>query len=504
MDKDKVYIFDTTLRDGEQAPGYSMNVEEKIKMANQLELLGVDIIEAGFAISSPDDAKSVESIAKAVKKAQVASLARCVKKDIDAAWNAVKFAKHPRIHVFLATSDIHLQYKLKIDREEALKRIKENVSYAYSLCKNIEFSLEDATRTDLDYMCKVVECAISAGATTINLPDTVGYSTPGEIENMVKTVKTKVPNIDKAIISMHCHNDLGLGVANTLAGLQAGARQVECTVCGIGERAGNAAVEEIVMALKTRADRFGGIHTDINTKEICNSAHLLSSITGVKIFPSKAIVGANAFAHESGIHQHGMLANSQTYEIMTPESVGVKKTSLVLGKHSGQHAFESKLEEMGYKLDKSEYDRLFVEFKNLCDRKKDITTRDLEALVESTSAPSEQTLWSCSHFIINSGNNMTSTALLTLKKGDEKVEEVAIGSGPIYAAYNAIEKIIKHPFKLDDYQLSAVTESKDALGEVFVKISDNDGSYRGRGVSTDIIEASIFACLNAVNKMLSN
>ena len=503
MDKNKVYIFDTTLRDGEQAPGYSMNLDEKIKMALQLEKLGVDIIEAGFAISSPQDAKSVEEIAKAIKNAQVASLARCVKKDIDAAWQAVKNAKNPRIHVFLATSDIHLEYKLKLTREEALSKIKENVAYAYSLCKNIEFSLEDATRTDLDYMCKVVECAINAGATTINLPDTVGYSTPNEIANMVETVKKRVANIDKAIISMHCHNDLGLAVANTLAGINAGARQVECTICGIGERAGNAAMEEIVMALKTRSDVFKNARTDINTKEIYNSAHLLSSITGVKIFPSKAIVGKNAFAHESGIHQHGMLANSQTYEIMTPESVGVQKTNLVLGKHSGQHAFESKLEELGYKLEKSEYDKLFVEFKNLCDRKKDITTKDIVALLDARDNLNTS-IWSCVSFTINTGNNMTSTALLKMKNGDVVKEEVAIGSGPIYAAFKAIEKIINHHYNLDDYQLSAVTEHRDALGEVYVKISDESGSYRGRGVSTDIIEASITACINAVNKMLSN
>ena len=330
---ERVYIFDTTLRDGEQAPGYSMNLEEKIRMAKQLECLGVDIIEAGFAISSPGDFESVEAISTAVKDVTVASLARALKKDIDAAWNAVKKASRPRIHLFLATSDLHLEYKLKMDRKTALERIAENVSYASSLCPDVEFSLEDATRTDKDFMCKVVETAIDKGARTINLPDTVGYSTPNEIFEMVSYVRNNVPNIDKAIISMHNHNDLGLAVANTISGLEAGARQVECTICGIGERAGNAALEEIVMAMKTRSDKFD-FTTGIKTEQIYRTAKLLSTITGVKINPSKAIVGDNAFAHESGIHQHGILANAKTYEIMNTESVGVVKTNLVLGKHS--------------------------------------------------------------------------------------------------------------------------------------------------------------------------
>ena len=499
---ERIYIFDTTLRDGEQAPGYSMNLEEKIRMARQLEALGVDIIEAGFAISSPGDFESVEAIASAVERPIVASLARALKKDIDAAWNAVKKARHPRIHVFLATSDIHLQYKLKMTREEALKRIRENVSYAKSLCDDIEFSLEDASRTDLEYMCTVVQTAIDAGATTINLPDTVGYSTPVEIANMVRYVKEHVKDIDKAVISMHNHNDLGLAVANTLAGIEAGARQVECTVCGIGERAGNAALEEVVMALKTRSDKFG-YYTNIVTEEIARSARLLSSTTGVKINPSKAIVGDNAFAHESGIHQHGMMANSQTYEIMTPESVGVVKTNLVLGKHSGQHAFSKKMQELGYVLSKDREDALFAEFKKTCDRKKNITDRDLIALVEAQENPESQT-WALDSFVVNSGNRMTSTACISLKKNGEKIyQDVASGTGPVYASLRCVEKLIKHPFSLEDYQLSAVTEDRDALGEVFVKISDQSGVYRGRGVSTDIIEASILACLNAVNKMLN-
>ena len=497
---ERLYIFDTTLRDGEQAPGYSMNLEEKIRIAKQLEALGVDIIEAGFAISSPGDAESVEAIARSVSDVTVASLARCVRKDIDAAWNAVKVAKRPRIHVFLATSDLHLEYKLRMSREEALERVKENVAYARSLCPDIEFSLEDATRTDHDYMCRVVEAAINAGATTINLPDTVGYASTDDISKMVSDVVNRVPNIDKAIISMHCHDDLGLGVANTLTGVRAGARQVECTLCGIGERAGNAALEEIVMAIKTRPDLYD-LEMNIKTEELYRSARLLSSTTGVKIFPSKAIVGDNAFAHESGIHQHGMMANSLTYEIMTPESVGVVKTNYVLGKHSGQHAFRRKLEEMGYILPDEEISNLFAEFKKLCDRKKNVTDRDIVALVESTEQP-EKKIWSLSSYVVNSGNKMTSTACISLKKGDKIYEGIAAGTGPVYASLRAVEKIIHHPFSLEDYQLSAVTEHRDALGEAIVKISDGEHMYRGRGVSTDVIEASILACLSAVNRML--
>ncbi|MCK9600553.1 MAG: 2-isopropylmalate synthase, partial [Sphaerochaeta sp.] len=353
MEKERIYIFDTTLRDGEQAPGYSMNLDEKIRMALQLEALGVDILEAGFAIASPGDFASVQAISRELKQTVVASLSRALEKDIDAAWEAVKFAKRPRIHTFLATSDLHLQYKLKMSREDALAKAKAMVSYARNLNDDVEFSLEDATRTDLDYLCKVVEEVIKAGANVVNLPDTVGYATPDDMTRMVGAVMNKVPNIDKAIIAVHCHNDLGLAVANSLAGLKAGARQAECTVCGIGERAGNAAMEELVMGIRTRSDEYPFTY-NIKTEEIIRSSRLLTQITGVKPNPSKAIVGANAFAHESGIHQHGMMANSLTYEIMTPESVGVMNTSLVLGKHSGQHAFEKRLVDLGYTLGKEE------------------------------------------------------------------------------------------------------------------------------------------------------
>lgn len=498
----QVRFFDTTLRDGEQAPGYSMNIEEKIRMARQLEALGVDIIEAGFAIASPGDFESVRAISETVEKPVVASLCRALVKDIDAAYEAVKGAKNPRIHTFLATSDLHLKYKLKMTREAALRRAIDAVAYARNKCDNVEFSLEDASRTDPDYMCKVVEAVIKAGATTVNLPDTVGYATPKDVYDMVSNVMNRVPNIDQAVISMHCHNDLGMAVANTLAGLAAGARQAECCICGIGERAGNAALEEIVMNLRTRHDYYG-LDYGIVTEEIAKSAQLLSQITGVKIFPSKSIVGKNAFAHESGIHQHGVMANVKTYEIMTPESVGVKKQALVLGKHSGQHAFSQRLVELGYSLEKAVEDKLFAEFKALADRKKTIEDRDLIALVEAETGHSESALdWKLKNYVITSGNEMYSTACVTLTRNGEEVTESAFGTGPVFASIRAVEKIVRHPFSLLDFQIQAVTERRDALGEVTVKVQDEAGTYRGKGVSTDIIEGSILSTLDAVNKML--
>lgn len=497
----RIQIFDTTLRDGEQAPGYSMNLEEKLRMAKQLEALGVDVLEAGFAIASPGDFESVQTIAREVPGCTIASLSRALTKDIDASWNAVKEAKKPRIHLFLATSDIHLEYKLKMSREHALEQAVAMVTYAKKLCPEVEFSAEDAFRSDRDFLCRIVEAVIKAGADVVNLPDTVGYATPGEFGQMISTVMNKVPNVDKAIISVHCHNDLGLGVANTLAGLMAGARQAECTINGIGERAGNASLEEITMVLATRPDLYK-LESGIITTEIYKTARLLSSITGVKIAPNKAIVGANAFAHESGIHQHGMMANSQTYEIMTPESIGLKDTSLVLGKHSGQHAFEKHMNELGYALDKEMLAKFFAEFKVLADKKKTITDRDLIALIETGTQTSAPETWMLENFVINSGNNMSATAQVSLRKGEKIYQEVAIGTGPVYAALRCLEKIIKHPFNLEDYQLQAVTEHRDALGEVLVKISDGTGFYRGRGVSTDVIEASIHSCLSAINRML--
>lgn len=503
MSDNRVSFFDTTLRDGEQAPGYSMTLDEKLRMARELENLGVDVIEAGFAIASPGDFESVRQISKSIRNTTVCSLSRALAKDIDAAAESLEGAAHPRIHTFLATSDLHLQYKLKMSREDALQQVKAMVAYARNRCAEVEFSAEDASRTDPDFLCRVIEAAIANGASVVNLPDTVGYATPSEIAQMVNNIRSRVPNIDRATISMHVHDDLGLAVANSLAGVMAGARQVECTVCGIGERAGNAALEEVVMGLRTRKD-FYGLEYGIRTEEIGKAARLLSSITGIKPFPSKSIVGANAFAHESGIHQHGLMNNLQTYEIMTPESVGVKKTELVLGKHSGRHAFEERLKTLGYNFPKDRIEKLFEAFKKTADRKKTVSDRDIVALAE-TAVPlvgNPEKMYFLESFVVNSGNRMSSTANVVLKRGGKNYQEVALGTGPIYASIRAVEKIIHHPFSLEDYSIQAVTEHRDALGEASVKIRDETGIYRGRGVSTDIIEASILACLSAVNKML--
>lgn len=503
MDDKSVRFFDTTLRDGEQAPGYSMTLDEKLRMARQLERLAVDIVEAGFAVASPGDFESVRKIAAELRNCTVCSLSRALPKDIDAAAAALAPAVNPRIHTFLATSDLHLKYKLRMSRERALEQIRDMVAYARGKCADVEFSAEDATRSDPDFLCAAIETAIASGATTVNLPDTVGYATPEEIARMVTDIRSRVPNIDKATISMHVHDDLGLAVANTLAGVIAGARQVECTICGIGERAGNAALEEIVMGLRTREDYYGLAH-NIHIEEIGRTARLLASITGVKMFPSKSIVGANAFAHESGIHQHGVMKNAKTYEIMTPESIGVKKTELVLGKHSGRHAFSERLKLLGYSLPEERIDELFSQFKRLADRKKKILDRDVVALAETAGATSADPAkaYALESFVVNSGNRMSSTADVTLVRGGKRYQEVAFGTGPVYASIRAVEKIVRHPFSLLDYTIQAVTEDRDALGEVTVKISDATGTYRGRGVSTDIIEGSILACLSAVNRML--
>ena len=496
----QIAIFDTTLRDGEQAPGYSMNLDEKVRFARQLESLKVDVIEAGFAIASPGDFASVQAIANTVKGATVASLARALPKDIDYAWEALKGAASPRIHTFIATSDLHLEYKLKKSHEAVYEQAIEMVRYARNLAPEVEFSAEDATRSDRDYLCRVVEGVIKAGATIINIPDTVGYTMPEEYFSLIQYLMNNVPNIDKAIISVHCHNDLGMAVANSLAGVQGGARQVECAVCGIGERAGNAALEELVMALRTRSDLLDYTY-NLDTTQLYKTSRLLSSITGVAISPNKAIVGANAFAHESGIHQHGMLAHAQTYEIMTPESIGLKKTKMVLGKHSGQHAFTRRMEELGYFLDEEMTNKLFADFKNLADKKKEIEDRDLIALMESGTHAAPK-IYELDNFVVNSGNNMTATACVTLVRDGRKMQSVEMATGPVYACYKAVEKIINYSFVLEDYQLRAVTEHRDALGEVLVKISDNRGVYRGRGVSTDVIEASLQSLLAAVNRMI--
>ena len=497
---ERIILFDTTLRDGEQAPGYSMNLEEKLRFARQLEALGVDVVEAGFAIASPGDFTSVQAIAGELKHCTVASLSRALEKDIDCAWDAVKHAVKPRIHTFIATSDLHLQYKLKMTRERALEQAVAMVRHARNLCGDIEFSAEDAARSDRDYLCRVVEAVIDAGASVVNIPDTVGYSMPQEFGNLISYIMNNVPNIDKTVLSVHCHNDLGLAVANTLAGLEAGARQAECTVCGIGERAGNAAVEELVMAIRTRKDLYDFTYS-LKTEELYKTSRLLSSITGVAIAPNKAIVGANAFAHESGIHQHGMMAHSETYEIMTPESIGLKKTTMVLGKHSGQHAFVKRMEELGYTLEKEMAVKLFADFKSVADKKKEITDRDLIALMESGTHAAPH-IYELVDFVVNTGNTMTTTACVTLRRGGRKMQAVEMATGPVYACYKAVERIIKHSYVLEDYQIRAVTEHRDALGEVLVKISDDNGVYRGRGVSTDILEASMQSLLSAVNRMI--
>ena len=496
----RVYIFDTTLRDGEQAPGYSMNLDEKVRLAKQLEALQVDVMEAGFAIASPGDFAAIEAVSAAVKNSTVASLSRALKKDIDASWGAVQKAVSPRIHTFIATSPIHMQYKLKMDPEDVLSQARDMVAYARNLCGNIEFSAEDASRSDWEFLYRVFEAVIDAGASVINVPDTVGYTTPDEYGALISAIRNNVPNIDKAIISVHCHNDLGLGVANTLAAAKAGATQLECTINGIGERAGNAALEEIAMILNTRKD-FYDLETNIKTTEIYRTSRLLSTITGVSVQPNKAIVGANAFAHESGIHQHGVLAHTETYEIMTPGSIGLHENKMVLGKHSGRHAFIDRVQSLGFPTDdKAEMDEVFKQFKVLADKKKVVSDRDIEALIENRSTDTRET-YKLERFVINSGNMMTATSCMTLSRDGKKFQDVATGDGPVDASFKAIERITGIPFTLEEYNIHAVTGGKDAQGEVSVRIRSDERVYKGRGVSTDVVEASIKACLYAVNRL---
>lgn len=500
----KIKIFDTTLRDGEQAPGYSMNISEKVEMAKQLEALSVDIIEAGFAISSADDFESIRAIAKNVEKPTICSLARLVKEDIDRAYEAVKDARHPRIHVFIATSDIHLEHKLKATRQEVLDRVKELVSYAKTLCSDIEFSAEDASRSDWKYLVEIFEAAIASGAGVINIPDTVGYTTPEEMYSLISYLKENVAGAENVEISVHCHNDLGLGVANTLAAVRAGATQIECAVNGIGERAGNASLEELVMALSTKGDYYG-CETGINTKQIFKTSRLLSTITGVGINPSKPIVGANAFAHEAGIHQHGVLNNPMTYEIMSPESIGIIKNRMVLGKHSGKHAIEARLNELGYELSPEDMENIFVEFKKLTDKKKSITDMDLIALAGAKKLGDVE-IYTLVSFAVQSVSDMSATSSIKLSKNGEYYMDAAIGSGPIDAAFQAIERITETGSELLNYSIQSVTEGEDALGEAMVKLKspENGDIFTGHGLSTDIIEASIKAYVNGVNKLLAS
>ncbi len=493
-----IKIFDTTLRDGEQSPGCSMNLQEKIEVARQLEKLGVDMIEAGFAIVSPGDFQSVKTVAQTVKNASVVSLSRALKKDIDSSYEALKDAVSPIIHTFIATSPIHMEYKLKMKPEDVLNQAVDMVKYARSLCPNVEFSAEDASRSEPEFLYRVFEGVIKAGATCINVPDTVGYSMPDEFGALIKNIKENVRGIEKVDLSVHCHNDLGLAVANTLAAVRAGATQAECTINGIGERAGNAALEEITMAIATRQD-FLGFVTNINTKQIYNSSRLISAITGVPVQPNKAVVGANAFAHEAGIHQHGIMANKKTYEIMTPESIGLPQNVIVLGKHSGKHAFEQRLKELGYVIDEQRLSESFDRFKELADRKKDVSDLDLRALVEMEQIEIPEDI-ELDSFVINSGNKMTSTAVIKMVYDGNRVEEAATGDGPVDAAFNAIERCIGESFVLEDYIVRSVTGGKDAQGEVVVKLSKGGKKVKGRGLSTDIVEASVKAYIDAINR----
>lgn len=497
----QIKIFDTTLRDGEQTPGVNLNINEKLEIARQLEKLGVDIIEAGFAIASPGDFEAVRAVAQNLTNVRVASLCRAVEKDIDRAWEAVQYAKMPRIHTFIATSDIHMKYKLKMSEEEVLNRAVAMVRYAKKYCEDIEFSAEDASRTRVDFLYRVVEEVIKAGATVVNIPDTVGYSTPLEFGELIKGIKNNVGNIDKADISVHCHNDLGLAVANSLAAMLNGATQIECTVNGLGERAGNASVEEIIMGMDTRKDYYSFTHS-IDSKQIYKTSKLVSSLTGVNVQPNKAIVGANAFAHESGIHQHGVMSEKSTYEIMTPESIGLTQNKMVLGKLSGRHAFEERLKELGYTLQPDDIQAAFEKFKSLADKKKEVSDRDIEALVKENVSEIPE-VFLLESFQITSGNKVIASSVISLKRNGSIITEAATGDGPVDAAFNAIERAVGFGLELEEYGLRAVTEGKDALGEVTVKVSKDDRFFIGRGVSTDVIEASVKAYINAINRVIS-
>jgi len=498
----RVFIFDTTLRDGEQSPGCSMNIDEKLRFARQLQKLCVDAIEAGFPIASVGDFEAVKLIAQKIKTCTVAALARTIKQDIDRAWEAIQEAEKPRIHTFIATSDLHLKYKLKKTREQVLQDAIWGVKYSKSLCEEVEFSCEDASRTDIDFLCQVVEATIDAGATIINLPDTVGYAIPDEYGAMFRLVRERVPNIKKAVLSSHCHNDLGLAVANTIAAIQNGVRQAECTINGIGERAGNASLEEIVMAIKTRHEKLG-IHTNIDTEEIYKTSKLLSSVTGMVVQRNKAIVGANAFAHEAGIHQDGMLKSPITYEIMTPQSVGIKHTTLILGKHSGRHALKQRYTELGYKLSDDELQRAYKLFCEIADQKKEVFDEDLEAILETGSNAIEGT-YRLTNIQVVSGNNIRPTATIELQQGDQTTVDSATGDGPVDASYKAIERITGVVGKLTEYSIKSVSLGHDAIGEVFVRVEFDGVLYNGRAASTDILAGSASAYLEALNRALAS
>ncbi len=501
--RDRVFIFDTTLRDGEQSPGYSMNQEEKMRLARQLEKMGVDIIEAGFPAASEGDFASVRQIAREIRKPQIAGLARANAPDIDRAWEAIAEAAHPRIHTFISSSDIHLKYQLNKTRAQVLKEARAAVARAYACVKaaggNVEFSPMDATRTDRDYLCEMVEAAIAEGATTINIPDTVGYTVPEEFGALIAYLFENVKNIRKAVISAHCHNDLGLAVANSLVAVANGARQIECTINGIGERAGNAAMEEVVMALRTRKDFFG-LHTGIKTERIYQSSKLLTQITGIAVQPNKAIVGANAFAHESGIHQDGLIREKITYEIMTPQSVGILDSHLVLGKHSGRHGLVEHLKKLGYNLSREEVNRVFLRFKELADVKKDIFDEDLEALISEEMFRLEDK-YKLVYLNVVSGSVAVPTATMQMEVDKNVIQDAGFGIGPVDATFDAIRKITKTNYSLVRYAVNAITGGTDAQGEVTVQLQYDDHTVVGRGAHPDVIVASARAYINALNRL---
>ncbi len=496
---EQIRIFDTTLRDGEQSPGFSMNINEKVRMARQLEMLGVDAIEAGFPVASQGDFEAVRLIAMAVNEVQVAGLARANEHDIDRAWEAIREARRPRIHTFISTSDIHLTHQLRKSREEVLGMTSAAVKRAKSYTENVEFSAMDATRSDRDYLCRVIEAAIDAGATTVNIPDTVGYAIPTEFGGLIRYLREHVPNINKAVISVHCHNDLGLATANAIAAVLNGARQIECTINGIGERAGNTSLEEVVMILYTRKEHIR-FTTGIKTAEIYNTSRLLTRITGVAVQPNKAIVGANAFAHESGIHTDGLLKDKITYEIMTPESVGVTKSNLVLGKHSGRHAMKDELHKRGYDLSDEMVNKIFERFKELADQKKDLYDEDLETIVAEIvlRAPEKYKLINLN---VISGSFAIPTATVQMEVDGELIKDVGMGDGPVDAAFKTIAKITRTKSTLLKYNVDAITGGTDAQGVVTVRLEEDGREIVGRGAHNDIIMASVLAYLNALNRL---
>lgn len=498
--KDRVYIFDTTLRDGEQSPGASMNLDEKLRIAEVLESLGVDVIEAGFPIASNGDFEAVQEVSKLIKGSIICGLARAGRKDIDRAWEALKPAKRARIHTFISTSPLHMKYKLQMTPEQVHEAVADSVAHARKLCDDVEWSCEDGTRSDRDFLCRLIETAIKCGATTINIPDTVGYTLPEEYTALLHYVRDRVPNIDKARISTHCHNDLGLAVANSLAGVMAGARQVECTINGLGERAGNAAMEEIVMAIRTRSDLLP-YETNIRTQEIMRASRLVSSITGFLVQNNKAIVGANAFAHESGIHQDGMLKHAGTYEIMTPESVGLGQSTLVMGKHSGRHALKARLGDLGFDLGENQLTEVFTRFKELADRKKEIFDEDLVALADDTTWSGRDRIKFVSLQVV-AGSKGPQSADLELEIDGKSAAAHATGNGPVDATFNAIKQIFPHEGRLLLYQVHAVTAGTDAQAEVTVRLEEKGKSVQGHAADADTLVASARAYVNALNKLL--